>query len=495
MKKLTLSILLTSVCLILNAQSDIDALRYSSTDIGLTARGLGSGGAFGALGADLSSAGINPAGLALYRSNSFILGVGMLNSKSTASYLNNSVKDNEFNLNIPNLGVVFHNKKYNGRKPATNGWLNTNFAISFNRTNNFNKIVNYSGENNSSSMLDYFAERSDGLSVSELGASDEELSYGYNDIETMAWEAYLIDSVGIRQYGAAIQSFDRSLSQRNIISSKGSMNDINLTISANYENKFYLGGGIDITTVKYKETNQFTETDLSSNMNNWSVWKLERNLTTTGVGVSGSLGLIVRPDNHLRFGASLRTPTIFSLNDEYSDNLSAAYDDGGSLELKSSNGSYDYKVISPLKTTLSAAYIFGKSGFISADVEFVDYSTMRLRPVIDAFEVANDLIRTKYKNTANIRVGGEYRHEMFRFRAGAAQYGSPLANSVDGNLKRTYITGGIGIKENDWALDLALVQKRGTEIYQPYSLNAVQVDYATNKLKNNFFVLTLSTSF
>ncbi len=495
MKKLIFSIFVSSLCLTTLAQSDIDALRYSSTDIGLTARSLGSGGAFGALGADLSSVGINPAGLGLYRSNGFVLGVGMLNSKNSSSYMGNSVNDNEFNLNVPNVGMVFHNQKYNGREPAKEGWLNTNFSLSMNRTNNFNRIVNYSGNNSTSSMLDYFAQRADGLSVSDLGASEDELNYGYNDIETMAWEAYLIDSVGNRQYAAAISPFDREVAQRNIISSKGSMNDINFSIASNYENKFYLGGGVDITTVRYKELNRFTENDLSGNMNNWSVWRLERNLTTTGFGISGNLGLIVRPNDHLRIGASFKTPTIFSLNDEYNDALSATYDDGGSLDLKSSNGTYDYKVVSPLKTTLSAAYLFGKSGFISADAEFIDYSTMRLRPVIDAFEVANDAIRNKYRSTANIRVGGEYRYDMFRFRAGFAQYGSPLANSTESNLKRTYLTGGIGIKEKDWALDLALVQKRGTDINQPYGLNGVQVDYATNKFKNNSLVLTLSTRF
>lgn len=44
------------------AQNEIDALRFSYTGNGGTARSLAMGNAFGALGADLSSLYVNPAG-------------------------------------------------------------------------------------------------------------------------------------------------------------------------------------------------------------------------------------------------------------------------------------------------------------------------------------------------------------------------------------------------------------------------------------------------
>ncbi|MCB0733534.1 MAG: outer membrane protein transport protein [Flavobacteriales bacterium] len=495
MKRLIFSIATASVCLFSYAQNDIDALRYSQSDIGSTARSMASGGAFGSLGADISSAGINPAGIALYRSNSFIMGLGMQNAKVTGDYLGNSIRDNEFNLNVPNLGFVINNKKYDGRKPATSGWLNTNFSMTMNRTANYHQIINYGGDNTESSMLDYFAQRADGLSVSELGASDEELNYGYYDLETMMWEAYLIDSVANRQYAAALNPLERNTSQRNVISSRGSKNEIGLTLASNYENKFYIGGGVQLTTVRYRETNRFTEIDNGLTLNNWTSWELQQHLTTTGVGVSGNLGIIVRPKSRIRLGAALKTPTIYSLNDEYYDELYTTYDDGGDLDLRSADGTYSYKVVSPLQTTLSASYLFGKKGFISADAEFVDYSSMRLRPVNGAFEVANDVIRSKYKDVVNLRVGGEFVHDMFRFRAGAAHYGSPLYTATSNNLQRLYLTGGIGIQEKDWSLDLALVQRREATIRQPYTVDGVGVDYAENKLVRNSMVLTLSTRF
>jgi hypothetical protein len=495
MKKSIFTLLMAGLCSISYGQSDIDALRYSQNSIGSTARSKAVGGAFGALGGDLSSVQINPAGLAIYRSNAFIISGAMTNTKSKATYLDNTKRDYDFGLGLPSIGLVFNNTKYVKRKPATKGWVSTNFVMSVNQTNSFNGIVNYNGDNADNSMLDYFAERANGLTVGDLAATEDEITYGYGDLETMAWEGYLIDSVGHRTYAAAIDNSQRNINQRNIISTRGATHDISLSLASNYEHKFYIGGGITLSTVRYREENRFTETDLSADYSNWAGWTLERNLLTKGVGISGNLGVIAKPNKNVRVGASIKTPTIYYLTDEYSDDLTVNFDDGAYGEYESAEGYFDYKVLSPLKTTLSAAYLFGKQGFLSTDVEFVDYAMMRLRPTISAFESVNDLIGEKYGNAVNLRVGGEYVINSIRLRGGYARFNSPLSNGTDNNLTRTYITGGIGIKENNWALDLAVTQRLSSEVIQPYTLDASAVPYATNKGKRNALELTLTTKF
>ena len=148
-----------------------------------------------------------------------------------------------------------------------------------------------------------------------------------------------------------------------------------------------------------------------------------------------------------------------------------------------------------MKTTLSGAYLFGKSGFISSDIEIIDYSTMRLRPTISAFEVANDAISSKYGRAVNIRLGGEYVRNMVRFRGGIARYSSPLASAKDDNLTQNYITGGIGLKDNNWSLDMSVVQQLGKETIQPYTLDSGVVPTATNQSRKNSLVITLTTKF
>ncbi len=495
MKKLINSLLMLLVCQLGFAQGDIDALRYSQDEIGSSAKSMAVGGAYGALGADLSSAVINPAGLAVFRSHSFTFGGSMINSKSNIEFQNNTKKDFDFNLALPSVGMVFYNGKYEKRKPATKGWVNTNFSISVNRTNNFNGVRNYSGTNEDNSMLDYFTERANGLTVNEISASSEELQTGYFDIETMAWDAYLIDSVGLRTFGAAIDPLNRRLNQKNVITTNGGKHEIGIHLASNYENKFYIGGGLNITTVRYKEQNRFIETDESSNQNNWSVWSLTQNVLTKGVGVSANVGVIFKPTSNVRVGAALKTPTLFDLRDEYNDEMVVDYDDGTYGNFQTMEGYYEYKILSPLKTTLSGVYLFGKNGFISSDIEIVDYSTMRLRPTNSAFEIANDRISSKYGRAVNIRLGGEYVRNMVRLRGGVARYSSPLASASDNNLTRNYITGGIGLKDKRWSLDMAVVQQLGKETIQPYTLDAGIVPTATNSAKRNSLVITLTTKF
>ena len=49
------------------SQSEVDALRYSKSQTFGTTRMMGMGGAFTALGADVSSVAINPGGIAAFR--------------------------------------------------------------------------------------------------------------------------------------------------------------------------------------------------------------------------------------------------------------------------------------------------------------------------------------------------------------------------------------------------------------------------------------------
>lgn len=56
----------------LSAQGEVDALRFSREDLYGTARSMAMGGAFGALGGDLTGVNINPAGIAVYRSSEVV---------------------------------------------------------------------------------------------------------------------------------------------------------------------------------------------------------------------------------------------------------------------------------------------------------------------------------------------------------------------------------------------------------------------------------------
>src|SRR4051812_9984565 len=88
-----------------------DAANFSKTTSGGTARFQGLAGAGTALGADLTSASLNPAGLGFYRKSdvSFTGGLGFINSSSL--YLDESNTDKRSYLFFPNLGVAISQAK------------------------------------------------------------------------------------------------------------------------------------------------------------------------------------------------------------------------------------------------------------------------------------------------------------------------------------------------------------------------------------------------
>ena len=62
-----LVIALAIITTIVNAQNEVDALRYSTHNISGTARYSSMGGAFGSLGGEFSALSSNPAGIGMYQ--------------------------------------------------------------------------------------------------------------------------------------------------------------------------------------------------------------------------------------------------------------------------------------------------------------------------------------------------------------------------------------------------------------------------------------------
>src|ERR1700742_58487 len=97
-----LSVVGLFLCLYANAQLPEDALRNSWTTPSGTARQQAIGGAMGSIGGDLTAGYVNPAGLALYKTNEIVLSPGwQLFNTTRSGYLGNNVSGpavNHFSL-------------------------------------------------------------------------------------------------------------------------------------------------------------------------------------------------------------------------------------------------------------------------------------------------------------------------------------------------------------------------------------------------------------
>ena len=107
MKKTYIVIAIAFLCTSAKAQEISDALRYSVDNLNGTARYRSMSGAFGALGGDLSSINVNPAGSAVFNNNQLGLTISNYNTKNNSNYFGTQTSDSENSFDLNQAGGVF----------------------------------------------------------------------------------------------------------------------------------------------------------------------------------------------------------------------------------------------------------------------------------------------------------------------------------------------------------------------------------------------------
>ncbi|MCA6363686.1 MAG: outer membrane protein transport protein [Bacteroidetes bacterium] len=462
-KLLVVTLLLLTGSSVLNAQNEIDVLRYSFTGFGGTARYMGMGGAFGAVGGDMSVLTSNPAGLGIYRRNDFTFSPSLFSQRVTSTYNGSVTDDVRSNLRIENAGIVFA-----GRTENTNekGWQTLAFGITYNRYQSFQSNLLISG-NSSTSQLDAWRNEAQGNGVSTLNPFGSGL----------AWNAFLLEYYPqdtMRYYDTIPDG--NIVMQEKSVESRGGMSDISFALAGNYSEKLFIGASLSLPRVRYQEESFYSETEDSTNTA-FQSFEFEQSLSTRGSGFNLRVGFIYRPVDLFRFGFSIHTPSVLRLTDEYSSLIRSKI---GNVQRSASSpaGEFDYTIRTPFRAQASVAVFLGKRGIVSMDYEYIDYSEGRLRSEDYNFTQENKAVSQKYKATSNIRLGSELRFPPFLVRAGFAYYGNPYSDRVNNKTSRTILTAGAGYRSTDdsFYVDFALVnirQKEDYYLYAPDLANAV----------------------
>ncbi len=460
--------------LISSAQSFVEeALMISRTSIGGTARIQAIGGAQIALGGDISSASSNPAGLGMYNRSEVSITPGFSMHSFKSSYLGNTEEANRNNLMIPNLGVALHSSR-DGRKGIWGGTL----AITFNRINNFNDTFTYSGTNPDNSIIDYFIYDANGYDISQFAPG----AYQYNRPTGLAYNNYLIGPQDLLlppgpndQYFTDVTGIPR---QSETVKNTGAQNQWSLAYGLNFNDKFFIGAALGIVNLSFHSEKTYSESfaDPGQPM---SRMELRESLTLDGTGINGTFGMIYRPINAIQLGISLATPTGLEINDNYSASMTSSwnsfeYQPGVILnneEASTDNVTSSYSLGTPWKTSFGLAVFMEKHGFISADVEWINYSKTDYSGE-DDWSADNDIISGLYKSAFNMRVGGEYRLDKVRFRAGYMYMPDPFVTPQNGiNREVISFSGGAGYRTAKFYIDLAVMHGSGDNSYRPYTLN------------------------
>ena len=402
---------------------DVSIIRNTSTiydnisSLG-TARYSAMAGSMGALGGDASVLNTNPAGLGVFITDDISASLAINSTKSTASLAGKSTSQNISKANLGNAnGVLSFQTKENS------AWKFVNVGINYVTQNVSDKLQSPGNAN---------------------------IIVGQGSTNPSAFEGHLYETIGHRS-------------------------KLNLGIGGNYDNKIYIGAAVNFSSVNIE---QYDEVKVSSLNTGRAKYFSRQNAPyiEDADGFSLSLGVIGKLSNAVRLGASIESPTWYSVDREYN-----YYKLNGSI--LSINGYTESRTFrTPTKLTLSGAFIPNKHFAFN-----VDYRVDLGKPNFGggAADVQlNNFYESAYKAQHEVRIGGEYRIKSFRIRGGYAFTTSPFkdhtekmfdnnANVVNGKLsnyivgKTQVISGGIGYDFKLFYID-ASYQHRTHEHSNPF---------------------------
>ncbi len=470
------------------AQDDIDALRYSQNSFYGDSRFMSMGGAFGALGANLSCMNFNPAGIAVYRSGEFSITPGIRIQNTKAMHYDSTDTDFSTKLNFSNVGFVSawdQKNPYPASSKLYSEWNQRNaFGISWNRLSDYNFSTNISGVNpGDSSMIDDFVLSANGFYPSQLSGTYEWLAY----------QTYLINpesSTDTSHYWG-MNLPNTHLRQTKTMTQKGRTGELAFSFAHAFDDKLYVGATLGIPMIKYTRSSEYTEYDHKNSIYPFKSMKYEEQLVTSGNGYNLKAGIIYRMGS-VRLGAYAHTPSIIKLTDNYEYKMQALYDSAITSLGDKYNASYDgffkYRMYTPARLGGSIAYIHKKLLATNVDVEYVAYSAARFKDDDGFLNPVNLTIQKKYGAGINIRAGAELNLNPVVIRAGYALYGSPFGD-LGGKFSRSTYSGGLGFKgKKNTYFDMGVIYTVWDEDYYLYNPNLVKA----TKLHNSTIYLTFS---
>ena len=480
MKKTFIAITLLLTAATAGAQTMYDALTYSQNNYYGTARSIGMGNAMTAVGGDLGSVGINPAGSAVYNYSQFTLTPNMTISSMNASWSAYPVNGTDTytgevnrtlgRFTMPNVGVTlnFDTGRKRGLKGVTYGFV-------VNSVNNYTGQMMTGGQNDKTSYQSSMAVSADGYDIDFLngyldasGKSIDDWRHPYQNADDRGyyapWNVITNAQAGaIANYGdvndpdyyyryiAATEGFSQTgekdeygnyiydiflggpLNQSFGKKVTGNKTDALLNLGFNFSDRFFLGFNLGLTSLTYNYDEYFKEAavdpadfriDYDDATTYFSDYRTRYSYSAEGNGVYGKVGFIAIPVEGLRIGAAIQTPTTLFIDEIWHQSTDVNYQNSSDNGTATSpEGNFSYRLFTPYRANAGLAYTFMGMGLLSVDYEMTDYSTMKFKNReggwSDTFDDVNRDIANSMGVSHSVRVGAEVKPiPEFAIRAG-----------------------------------------------------------------------------
>ena len=357
---------------------------YSGSNFGGTAKFNSMAGSMGALGGDLSAITVNPAGTGVFITGDVSATLAVQGNKNNSNLFGKSFESSYNNTNLGQVGGVV-SFETNSNSP----WQFVNLAFNYS-TKNLEDYVQTPGNSSIKEAVQY---ESGGATV--------------NDFLVYNGHAY-----------------DRT----------GTASNLNVSLGGNYENKIYVGAGLNFKTAELEQLD-FFQLQLQNLGEYANYHKQYTPYRESSNGFSASVGIIGKINNKIRLGAAIESPTFWNLTRTYTE-----YGQNSSDAWVSDIFDETRRLTTPMKLTLSGALVASKNFAVN-----IDYTLGVTKPKYkvegSAEQQLNDYFSSDYKNTSDLRIGAEYRMAGFRLRGGYGIEANPFDAS---SLKSFNSTGTSG---------------------------------------------------
>lgn len=324
-------------------------------------------------------------------------------------------------------------------------------------------------------MADYWVDQANGYYKDELkdNAADALLAYNTWIIDTLP--GYDFNYGTVYSYFGSNPPSVYGQTIRRIISYEGGTAEHALSIGGNYSNKIFFGATIGISTLNYLSHYEHLETTDAALPSKFTNFNYTFHYENTGTGYSLKIGTIIKPSDAIRIGLSFHSPTFYRINENYFDDITSKFSDGSKYQDKNNTMRYSYALTTPFRALAGIAWQIKKFGLLSADYEFVDYSTARFSETGDNYDysVKNMSIKNTLKSANNIRLGGELRLDKLYLRGGYGYYGKAFKpGDINENQDYTSISFGAGFREQNIFIDFGFTNLKNSQNYLLYSSSA-----------------------
>ncbi len=467
-----------------------DILRYNDGIYG-TARYRALGGAFGALGGDLSAMSTNPAGSVVFSNNFASISITDDNKANNSSYFGNTNTRRRNTLDINQAGIVF---VFEDDSKDLNKF---SIGLNYENTKNLNNSVAVSGNNSLNSGSQYFINQANGITLDDLDYFYyDEWDFGGQQAN-LGYNAFIINPIDDADPNNTMYQNNYATAgnyyQENVYRETGYNGKFTFNFGTSFKERLMLGANLNLHFSDFIKNSSFFESTNGSPLTGLQNFQFDNELHTFGNGVSLQVGAIAKATDNIRLGFSYQSPTWMNLTDELSQRVvSRTVDNIYNIDPNVINIYPEYKIRTASKVTLSGAFVH-KKGLLSLDVATQDHTKSKFKPKTDAFYgQLNNQIATEMDKSVTVALGGEYIIKQFALRGGYRMEGSPYKNKdVMGDL--TALSLGLGYSFGASKLDASFVNNQRT--YADRLLSSGLNNMAVVDLNNNMYSLTYSFHF